>query len=100
LFGSHAAAVLGLACLFHLLTMVAIWSLSRAQGLSLSAFDCVVLFTVIVGVALVPISVGGWGIRELAVVSLFGAHGVALERALIFSVCFGVIILVGAVPGA
>ncbi len=30
--------------------------------------DCAVLFTVIVGVAL--ISVGGWGLRELAVVSL------------------------------
>ena len=46
-----------------------------------------------------PISVGGWGLRELAVVSLLGAHGPAPERALIFSVCFGLIWVVGVLPG-
>ena len=53
-----------------------------------------------VGVALVPISVGGWGLRELAVVSLLSDHGVAPERALLFSVCFGLVSLVGSLPGA
>jgi glycosyltransferase 2 family protein len=62
-------------------------------------FDCAVLFTVMVGVALAPISVGGWGLRELAVVSLLGAHGLAPERALIFSVCFGLVAVIGVLPG-
>ena len=39
------------------------------------------------------------GPRELAVVSLLGAHGLAPERALIFSVCFGLVAVVGVLPG-
>jgi hypothetical protein len=81
------------------LTILVIWLVGRAQGLALPVFDCAVLFTVMVGVALAPISVGGWGLRELAVVSLLGAHGLAPERALIFSVCFGLVAVIGVLPG-
>ena len=100
LLGSQAPVIFGAACLVHALTIVVIWSVGRAQGLALPASDCAVLFTVIVGVALVPISVGGWGPRELAVVSLLGAHGLAPGRALLFSVCFGLVVVVGSLPGA
>lgn len=99
LLGPRASVVLGAACLIHAMTIIVIWSVGRAQGLALPAFDCAVLFTVMVGVALVPISVGGWGLRELAVVSLLGARGLAPERALIFSVCFGLVFLVSVLPG-
>lgn len=100
LLGRQAVKIFGAACLIHALTIVAVWSVGRAQGLSLSAFDCAVLFTVMVGVVLVPISVGGWGLREFAVVSLLGAHGLAPEPALLFSVCFGLVCVLGALPGA
>jgi hypothetical protein len=59
-----------------------------------------VLFVVMIGVVAVPISIGGWGLRELAVVSLLGTHGVAPEKALLFSVCFGLALAVGFLPGA
>jgi glycosyltransferase 2 family protein len=49
---------------------------------------------------LIPVSIGGWGVRELAVTSLLGSHGVPLERALFFSVCFGLTLLIAALPGA
>jgi uncharacterized membrane protein YbhN (UPF0104 family) len=100
LIGPRSAAVLALGCLVHVLTIVVVWSLGRAQGLVLPVSDAAVLFTVMVGVSLVPISVGGWGLRELAVVSLLGEYGVAPERALLFSVCFGLVLLIGALPGA
>ena len=76
-----------------------IWALGRAQGLALPVFDLAGLFTVMVGVTLVPISIGGWGLRELAVVSLLGAYGLPPERALIFSVCFGLVCLIAVLPG-
>jgi hypothetical protein len=72
----------------------------RAQGLALPLSDAVVLFTVMTGVVVVPISIGGWGLRELAVVSLLASYGVAPERALLFSVCFGLALAVGSLPGA
>jgi glycosyltransferase 2 family protein len=99
LLGPRAPTVFGAACLIHALTIVVIWSVARAQGLAFPVADCAVLFTVMVGVALVPISIGGWGLRELAVVSFLGAHGLAPERALIFSVCFGLVNMISALPG-
>jgi len=100
LLGAQGTRIFGTSCLIHVLTIIIIWLVSRAQGLSLSAPDCAVLFTVMVGVLLVPISVGGWGLREFAVVSLLGANGVGPERAVLFSVCFGLVFMVSALPGA
>ena len=71
LLGPRAPTIFGAACLIHGLTILVIWSVARALGLALPLSDCAVLFTIMVGVALVPISVGGWGLRELAVVSFW-----------------------------
>ena len=51
------------------------------------------------GVVLIPISIGGWGLREAAVVSLLSAHGVAREQTLLFSLFFGLVFVISAVPG-
>jgi len=100
LLGRKSPAILGLGCLVHLLTIVVVWSLARAQGLGMPIPDAAVLFTVMIGVALVPISIGGWGMREIAVVSLLGHHGIAPEKALLFSLCFGLAFAIGSLPGA
>jgi uncharacterized membrane protein YbhN (UPF0104 family) len=95
-----SVVILSLACLVHALTILIIWSLGRAQGLVLPIPDAAVLFVVVLGAALVPVSINGWGLRELAVVALLGRHGVAPEQALVFSVCFGLVLTVGSLPGA
>ena len=100
LIGPRSPAILAVACLVHALTILIVWSLGRAQGLALPVSDAAVLFTVMVGISIIPVSVGGWGLRELAVVSVLGDHGVAPERALLFSVCFGLVFIVGSLPGA
>jgi glycosyltransferase 2 family protein len=100
LLGRRSPLILGACCAIHLSTIIVIGLLGRAEGMSLSPFDCAVLFGVMAGVALLPIAIGGWGLRELTVVSLLGAHGVAPERALLFSVCFGLIFVIVALPGA
>jgi uncharacterized membrane protein YbhN (UPF0104 family) len=99
-FGSRSALILGIGCMIHALTIAAVWSLGRAQGLPLSPADAAVLFAVMIGVALVPFTVGGWGLRELAMVSLFGNHGLTPERALVFSMYFGLASLAASLPGA
>jgi uncharacterized membrane protein YbhN (UPF0104 family) len=100
LLGRKSPAVLGLGCLVHALTILVVWSLGRAQGLVLPVPDAAVLFTVMLGVAVVPISISGWGLREVAVVALLGNHGVAPEQALLFSLCFGLALAIGSLPGA
>jgi glycosyltransferase 2 family protein len=99
-FGSRSAIILSIGCVIHALTIAAVWSLGRAQGLPLSPADAAVLFAVMIGVALVPFTVGGWGLRELAMVSLFGNHGLTPERALVFSMYFGLASIAASLPGA
>jgi glycosyltransferase 2 family protein len=98
--GSRSAAILTIGCTIHILTIAAVWSLGQAQGLALSPVDAAVLFAVMVGVTLIPFTIGGWGLRELAVVSLFGDYGLTPERALVFSMYFGIISVVASLPGA
>ena len=101
LFGSKGPVILSsIGCLIHALTIGIVWSVGRAQGLALPLSDAAILFTVMIGIVLLPISIGGWGLRELAVVSLLATHGVAAERALLFSVCFGLALAIGSLPGA
>jgi hypothetical protein len=100
IFGPRSASILGIGCVIHLLTIAAVWVLGRAQGLMLSPADAAVLFAVMMGVALVPFSIGGWGLRELAMVSLFGNYGLTPERALVFSMYFGLACIVASLPGA
>ena len=99
-FGPRSAAILGAGCLIHTLTIAAVWSLGQAQGLALSPADAAMLFAVMVGVAVVPFTVGGWGLRELAMVSLFGNYGLTPERALVFSMYFGLANILASLPGA
>jgi uncharacterized membrane protein YbhN (UPF0104 family) len=100
LFGRRAPVILTLGCLVHALTIIVVWSLGRAQGLFFPIFDAAVLVTVMVGVTLVPISISGWGLREIAVISLLSGYGVAPEKALLFSVCFGLCAALASLPGA
>ena len=58
-----------------------------AQGLMLPVSDLALLFVVMA--ALVPASINGWGIREIAVVGVLAPYGGAPEQALVQSLCFG-----------
>ena len=98
--GPRGPVIVALGCLIHVLTIAVVWSVARAQGLALPVSDAAVLFTVMVGVGLVPISISGWGLRELAVISLLSEHGIAPERALLLSVCFGLVVAAASLPGA
>jgi uncharacterized membrane protein YbhN (UPF0104 family) len=101
LLGSRAGVeIAGIAVAIHGFTILAIWLLGKALGLALAPVDAAVLFTLMVAVSLIPISIGGWGVRELAVTALLSGHGVSAEQALFFSVCFGLTVLVAALPGA
>jgi uncharacterized protein (TIRG00374 family) len=98
--GRSGPVVLALGLLIHTLTIVVVWAVARAQGFVLPIPDAVALFTVMVGITIVPISIGGWGLRELAVISLLASYGIAPERALLFSICFGLVLALGSLPGA
>jgi uncharacterized membrane protein YbhN (UPF0104 family) len=59
----------------------------------------VVLVPPAVLVATLPISIAGWGAREVAMVKLFGLIGVPASQAVALSVLFGLSTVLIALPG-
>ena len=84
----------------HLNMVIAAWFIAHALGLGISLADCIVLIPVIVLAATLPISVGGWGVRESAAISLFGLVGVSSSDALALSVLLGLASVAVAIPGS
>ena len=93
--GSSRALLISL--LIHVLSVSAFIALGRAVGIAgidpahyLAIVSCGLLVTVI------PISVGGWGIRESALVIGFGLLSVEPERAFALSATFGLLAMFSA----
>jgi hypothetical protein len=76
-----------------------VWLIALALGLNVSVTDCLVLVPVVVLAATIPISVGGWGVRESAIVVLFATIGVSTGHALTLSVLFGIAGILVSLPG-
>lgn len=57
------------------------------------------VFPVVFVIASLPISIGGWGLREGVVVVTLGVYGISHEQALAFSLIYGVLQLLSSLPG-
>jgi uncharacterized membrane protein YbhN (UPF0104 family) len=86
-------------CVITLLNLcLAAWWMGLSLGLPLSLADYLVFIPVVTVITLVPVSVGGWGVREGALVALLGLVGVPSHMALAFSVLFGFAGIVVSLP--
>jgi uncharacterized membrane protein YbhN (UPF0104 family) len=91
--------VLAITLLAHVLIALAVWTLGKGIGADISALDSVVLFPQAFFFSTLPISIAGWGVREGAIVVLFGNVGVSPDNAVAMSVLFGLGIVLTALPG-
>jgi len=70
-----------------------------AVGASLPPAAALVLVPLVLLSMLIPLTIGGWGLREGAAVALLPVAGTTTAEALAASVAFGLAILVGSLPG-
>jgi uncharacterized protein (TIRG00374 family) len=95
------AAPIGLALSVgsQLVQSVALWYFGQSLGLSIN-FAAIVFFLPFANLAsLLPISVAGWGVREVVLVSTFSLIGVPPEAALALSMMVGFSTLAISLPG-
>jgi hypothetical protein len=104
--GSHAASVavdarqvfvggtpgylmllLGLAT--HIFGVLLIYELARALATPISLLDCLLIVPPTLLISSVPISLGGWGVRESALAAGFVLVGATSEAGVATSVLFG-----------
>lgn len=94
--GAYLAAV---SVLSNLAIAFAAFLLGRALDLQLTAWDMVAIMPAVTLAAALPVSLGGWGVREGLLVLLLGRMGVPAADALVLSLLFGVAGLLSGVPG-
>jgi hypothetical protein len=95
----YAPRVVTLCFAIHGISIVAFWLLAQGQRLPFDLADAFAIVPLVLLVSMVPIAVGGWGLREGFVVALLGAAGIGTEGALLLSLSFGTVVLLAALPG-
>jgi glycosyltransferase 2 family protein len=100
----HTTRRVGLLALFYALLAAAAGSFSAycvalSLGIDVGLTAMIAIMSFVAFVTALPISLAGWGVREVSLVSLLGLLGVDREAALIVSVEFGIICTLMSLPG-
>ena len=82
----------------HANMALCVYFLAAALDLPVTWIDCMVLTPPVLLMTTLPISIGGWGVREYAMQWAFGLVGVSAGGAVALSVCLGVMAIVMAAP--
>lgn len=83
----------------HLISVLIATMVAQSAGYPLTWLQGLQLFPPVILVAMIPISIGGWGFRELSVIALFAQAGISSDSALVVSVVFGLAQTAAAVAG-
>ena len=73
---------------------------ARAVGVETPLLVILPLVAPVLMTMLIPVTVAGWGLRESAAALLWGAVGLTAADGVTVSVAYGLIVLVGSLPGA
>jgi uncharacterized membrane protein YbhN (UPF0104 family) len=73
--------------------------IARSLNIDVGLTAMIAVMSIVTFVAALPISLAGWGVREVSIVGLLGLLGVDRESALLLSVEFGIIGMLMSLPG-
>ena len=79
---------------------IAIWILARGLGMPVSLYQVMGVMALSYSINLLPISINGYGVREIALTTLYVHVGATLEQASTLAVVTRFILLLEALPGA
>ncbi|HMF23483.1 MAG TPA: lysylphosphatidylglycerol synthase transmembrane domain-containing protein [Pseudolabrys sp.] len=91
--------VFALAATTHLLNILVFWMLGQSLGLTMTLGQWFVVAPTVLLISMLPISVGGWGVREGAMVVALHGFGIPTEEAVLPSILFGLCIVTATLPG-
>jgi hypothetical protein len=81
--------VLLLSLAIHLMAVVLIYALAHAMATQISFFQCLVIVPPAMLISAMPVSLGGWGVREGALAAGFALVGSSSEAGVATSILFG-----------
>jgi hypothetical protein len=98
----HPTTVFPILCLSVLVVLTtggAVYALGLALAIPLELHHAIVLMPLVLLTTMIPVSIAGWGVRELSMVTVLGAVDVPPDGALAVSLAFGLAILLVGLPG-
>jgi uncharacterized protein (TIRG00374 family) len=95
-----AAAIVTASVVMQLSNVLAMFVLARAIGVGVDFLATAAVTLPALLIAMMPIALAGWGVREGAVIVGYGLFGVGSAPALAVSIAFGLALLAASLPGA
>jgi uncharacterized protein (TIRG00374 family) len=92
-------AAVALSAAGQVATILGIYALALSLGADVPVGDFFVIEPIIFLVTAVPVSVGGWGVEQVAYAQLFGMAGMAATTAIALSVLYKLSVLALSLPG-
>ncbi len=83
-----------------LVVFLGVWVLARGIQISVSLIDIIAVSVIVYLLTLLPISVNGYGVREIAVTFLYSQLGASIEQASTLAIITRFISLISTLPGA
>lgn len=96
---SVAVATLVTSIAVHLLVGLAAAMIFSAIGVTVDLGYAIAAVSVVMLVTVIPISLGGWGVRETAMIAVFAPMGIAAADSLFVSVTLGLGMFIVGLPG-
>jgi len=97
---SEALPVLMLGLITQVLVVVVAYASASGLGLAFSFLDCLIVVPASILIATLPISIGGWGVRETAMAAGFTMLGASGTDAVALSIVMGLqLVAVGLIGG-
>jgi uncharacterized protein (TIRG00374 family) len=96
---SGAVPTLLIAIIAQALMALSAYFLAQSLAIGLSLIDCLVLMQPVALLTSLPISIGGWGVRETAMIGILSLVSIPSTAALALSVELGLLAMVVSTPG-
>ncbi len=95
----YSVPVVMLSVITHCLAGLVVFIIACAIDVQIRIIHVLILTQPVMLIAMLPISIAGWGLREGAMVVAFGFVGVQSSASFLVSVMFGVVGLLASLPG-
>ena len=84
----------------HICSIFSLYFCFRAIGTYLPIMALSLCYTAVSLLSLIPITIGGWGVRELTISGILVVWGVSSEQSILASVIFGLVNVASVLPAA
>lgn len=89
-----------LAVIAHISYSLSAYVMAHSLGIPITVMQCMAFIPLIMLVTTIPVSIGGWGLREASMVGLLGLVGIGQEAALMLSIQLGLLFMFISLPAS